>query len=86
MLGSITPLGERGRGSRWGVTVAAYLVGSAAGGAALGASLGTLGEPLQLSLSARLIAKSTRPGVRDTEGGSGDSRSGSSWLSASSPS
>jgi hypothetical protein len=55
MLGSITPLGERGRGSRWGVTVAAYLVGSAAGGAALGVSLGTLGEPLQLSLPARLV-------------------------------
>jgi sulfite exporter TauE/SafE len=54
MLGSITPLGERGRGSRWGVTVSAYVVGSAAGGAALGATLGTLGEPLPLSSTARL--------------------------------
>ena len=55
MLGSITPLGERGRGSRWGVTVSAYLVGSAAGGAALGATLGTLGQPLPLSSTARLL-------------------------------
>ncbi len=55
MLGSITPLGERGRGSRWGVTVSAYLVGSAAGGAALGATLGALGEPLSLSSTERLV-------------------------------
>jgi sulfite exporter TauE/SafE len=58
MLGSITPLGERGRGSRWGVTVFAYLTGSAAGGAALGAALGTLGEPLPLSSTARLVVLS----------------------------
>ena len=55
MLGSITPLGERGRGSRWGVTVSAYVVGSATGGAALGATLGALGEPLPLSSTARLV-------------------------------
>ena len=54
MLGSITPLGERGRGSRWGITVSAYLVGSAVGGAALGAALGWIGSPLALSSSARL--------------------------------
>jgi len=48
MLGSITPLGERGRGSRWGVTVSAYLMGSAVGGAALGAMLGWIGSPLDL--------------------------------------
>lgn len=54
MLGSITPLGERGRGSRWGVTVTAYLIGSAAGGAALGSALGWIGSPLDLSANARL--------------------------------
>jgi hypothetical protein len=43
MLGSITPLGERGRGQRWGVTVTAYVLGSAAAGAAFGAILGLLG-------------------------------------------
>jgi sulfite exporter TauE/SafE len=55
MLGSITPLGERGRGSRWGVTVSAYLIGSAVGGAALGAVLGWFGSPLGLSANVRLV-------------------------------
>jgi len=54
MLGSITPLGERGRGSRWGITVSAYLIGSAVGGAALGAALGWIGSPLALSMTTRL--------------------------------
>ena len=44
MLGSITPLGERGRQARWAVTVGAYLLGSAAAGAALGALAGLVGE------------------------------------------
>jgi hypothetical protein len=43
MLGSITPLGERGRGSRWGPTVAFYATGSVAGGLALGGLLGWAG-------------------------------------------
>jgi hypothetical protein len=43
MLTSITPLGERGRANRWSVTIAAYIVGSLAAGAALGAALGALG-------------------------------------------
>lgn len=55
MLGSITPLGERGRGSRWGVTVSAYLIGSAVGGAALGALLGWIGSPLRMSANVRLV-------------------------------
>jgi len=55
MLGSITPLGERGRGSRWGVTASAYLIGSAVGGAALGAVLGSIGSPLGMSANARLV-------------------------------
>ena len=44
MLGSITPLGERGRQARWAVTVIAYILGSAAAGAALGALAGLLGD------------------------------------------
>src|SRR5881396_3172532 len=43
MLGSITPLGERGRGSRWWLTVTAYLVGSTLGGLAFGGGLGLIG-------------------------------------------
>lgn len=43
MLSSITPLGERGRGNRWWLTVSAYLVGSVLGGALTGVVLGTLG-------------------------------------------
>jgi hypothetical protein len=54
MLGSITPLGERGRGSRWGITVSAYIIGSAAGGAALGSALGWAGSPLDLPADLRL--------------------------------
>ena len=53
MLGSITPLGERGRGSRWGITVSAYIIGSAAGGAALGSALGWAGSPLDLPADLR---------------------------------
>jgi hypothetical protein len=44
MLTSITPLGERSRGSRWGTTVVAFLVGSLLAGSALGAATGALGE------------------------------------------
>jgi MFS family permease len=43
MLASITPLGERGRHSRWGVTVGAFLLGATAAGTGAGAALGTLG-------------------------------------------
>src|SRR5919202_1077090 len=38
MLASITPLGERARGSRWWRTATAYVIGSAAGGTLLGAA------------------------------------------------
>ena len=44
MLTSITPLGERGRGSRWGVTFAFMLLGGAAGGAIVGLLAGGLGS------------------------------------------
>jgi hypothetical protein len=43
MLGSITPLGERARRSRWGTTVAWFLLGGALGGMAAGGLLGTMG-------------------------------------------
>ena len=54
MLSSITPLGERGRASRWSVTATAHLLGSALAGSALGSLLGTLGWllPLQHGLVA----------------------------------
>jgi len=44
MLTSITPLGERGRRARWGVTVAWYLIGSVLAGAGLGAVAGLSGQ------------------------------------------
>lgn len=49
MLASIHPLGERARERRWGVTVAAYVAGSAAAATALGAGLGGLGRAVGLS-------------------------------------
>ncbi len=51
MLSSITPLGERGRSGRWSVTVTAYVLGSALGGAAVGAMLGALGWLLPLEVA-----------------------------------
>src|SRR5205085_10612398 len=46
MLASITPLGERSRGRRWGSTIAIYLLGSLAGGVAIGALAGLAGALL----------------------------------------
>jgi hypothetical protein len=46
MLSSITPLGERGRASRWGVTATAYVAGSVVSGALLGSLLGLTGAGL----------------------------------------
>jgi sulfite exporter TauE/SafE len=43
MLGSITPLGQRGRGGSWGSAVAVYIVASTVGGLLLGLALGALG-------------------------------------------
>jgi hypothetical protein len=45
MLSSITPLGERGRQRRWGLTVTAYTVSSTLAAAALGGLLGALPSP-----------------------------------------
>ena len=59
MLGSITPLGERGRGSKWWLTASAYVVGSVLGGLAMGSVFGLLGRltvgALGVSTPARLV-------------------------------
>jgi len=55
MLGSITPLGERGRGSRWWLTVSAYLLGSVVGGAIAGGLLGWIGSGIDLGPGSRLL-------------------------------
>lgn len=44
MLSSISPLGERARHSRWWLTTAAYLLGSLAGGLAVGGIAALLGS------------------------------------------
>jgi hypothetical protein len=49
MLASISPLGERARSSRWGVTVTAYVLGSVLGGAAVGVVAAALGSLLPSS-------------------------------------
>lgn len=54
MLASITPLGERSRNQRWGVTVFAHAAGGLLGGAAVGALLATAGLALSLSDAKRL--------------------------------
>jgi hypothetical protein len=60
MLSSISPLGERARANRWGVTTAAYLLGSLAGGLALGTLAGLLGslvpQPWRASPAALVLA------------------------------
>lgn len=57
MLASITPLGERGRRSSWARTVTAYVLGSTAAGALLGAALGSVGRLLPAGTDrARLFA------------------------------
>ena len=55
MLTSITPLGERGRGNRWAVTMTAYAAGCLLGGATTGVVLGAVGSLLPV-LPALLLA------------------------------
>jgi hypothetical protein len=56
MLASLTPLGERSRGSSWRVTATAYAIGAIAGGAAGGAALGALGMLLPAGAGWRSVA------------------------------
>ncbi len=49
MLSSITPLGERGRGNRWGLTATAYIAASTAGGLVAGSLLGLAGLGLRMA-------------------------------------
>ena len=77
MLSSITPLGERGRGNRWGTTVAWFVTGSTLGGAILGAAVGLVGEGLgrvasdrvrlvavvALAVAALVLDATRRPGL-----------------------
>lgn len=49
MLGSITPLGEQGRGNRWWLTAAAYAAASALGGLLVGAAAGAFGTGPRLA-------------------------------------
>lgn len=55
MLTSITPLGERGRGNRYAVTLTAYVLGCLLGGATIGVALGLAGSLLP-TLPALLVA------------------------------
>ena len=57
MLGSITPLGERSRGSRWWLTATAYVLGSSLAGLATGGLFGVLGSVTfaDVPVEARLV-------------------------------
>jgi hypothetical protein len=46
MLSSITPLGERGRRSRWGLTITIYVAASVAGGTTMGTIAAAVGATL----------------------------------------
>jgi hypothetical protein len=52
MLASITPLGERGRGSSWAVTVTAFALGATLGGVLIGALAGAFGGAVAGALGA----------------------------------
>ncbi len=54
MLGTMTPLGERTRNSRWGTTAAAFALGSLLAGAGFGVILGALGGALHIVLAGQL--------------------------------
>jgi hypothetical protein len=58
MLSSISPVGERARAQRWGLTATAYALGSTAGGAGVGLLSGGLGALLlaDVPAPARLLA------------------------------
>ncbi len=54
MLSSISPFGERARGSRWWLTTTAYLLASAAGGATTGLVFGGAGQLFATVLAPRM--------------------------------
>jgi len=56
MLASITPLGERGRGSSWKVTATAFAIGAIGAGAVGGLVLGALGSLLPGGATWRTVA------------------------------
>src|SRR6202453_1310107 len=71
MLASLTPLGERSRGSTWSVTATAYGIGAVGGGAIRGGALGLIGALLPggagwrgVALVARLAAPLVVAGQR----------------------
>jgi cytochrome c biogenesis protein CcdA len=53
VLASITPLGERGRNSRYAVTAIAFVAGATGGGALLGTIFGALGSASLTEISAK---------------------------------
>ena len=63
MLASITPLGERGRRSRWSVTVSAFALGATLTGTLAGAALGALGGSALTDRGIR-VPKSALGGTR----------------------
>ena len=71
MLSSIHPLGERARNNRYWVTVAAYAIGSVAGGVVLGLAAEGLGALLHTGGPPSLLAGCllyTSPSPRDISG------------------
>jgi MFS family permease len=56
MLASITPLGERSRGSSWTVTATAFVIGAVVAGGLAGAALGALGSLLPGGEHSRAVA------------------------------
>jgi hypothetical protein len=66
MLGSITPLGERGRNSRWWVTMTAFVLGSTAGGVMLGGGLGWLGSLVEGALDGSTPTAATSAAANGT--------------------
>jgi hypothetical protein len=66
MLASITPLGERGRGSTWAVTVTAFALGATVGGVLIGALAGAVGglvAPGAAGVHVRLVVLAAALGV-----------------------
>lgn len=63
MIASITPVGEAGRQQRWTTTAAAYGVGAAIGGTAVGGLLGLASSWLPLGVGPALAILATVAGI-----------------------